>query len=101
MLPSTYLTNTVSISIFLIIFLNSDIDLLDLTILGNLFQIKDTRKCTESLPSIVDTAGGMGSTEPRHRLYGISLYLNYDHIIWEIKVPVLLNISVNKNRKIR
>ena len=30
--------------IFLITFLNSDIDLLDLTKLGNLFQIKDPRK---------------------------------------------------------
>ena len=37
-------------SIFLITFLNSDIDLLDLTKLGNLFQIKDPRKCTESVP---------------------------------------------------
>ena len=33
--------------IFLITFLNSDIDLLDLTILGNPFLIKDPRKCTE------------------------------------------------------
>ena len=32
---------------FLITFLNSDVDLLDLTKLGNLFQIKDPRKCTE------------------------------------------------------
>ena len=31
--------------ILLIIFLNSDIDLLDLTKLGNLFQIKDPRNC--------------------------------------------------------
>ena len=37
-------------SIFLIIFLNSDIDLLDLTKLVNLFQIKDPRKCTELVP---------------------------------------------------
>ena len=36
--------------IFLITFLNSDIDLLDLTKLGNLFQIKDPRKCTELVP---------------------------------------------------
>ena len=36
--------------IFLIAFLNSDIDLLDLTKLGNLFQIKDPRKCTELVP---------------------------------------------------
>ena len=35
---------------FLITFLNSDIDLLDLTILGNPFQIKDPRKCTELVP---------------------------------------------------
>ena len=33
--------------IFLIIFLNSDINLLDLTKSGNLFQIKDQRKCKE------------------------------------------------------
>ena len=32
---------------FLITFLSSDIDLLDLTKLGNLLEIKDTRKCTE------------------------------------------------------
>ena len=36
--------------IFLIKFLNSDIDLLDLTKLSNLFQIKDPRKCTELEP---------------------------------------------------
>ena len=36
--------------IFLIIFLNSDIDLLDITKLGKLFQIKDPRKCTELVP---------------------------------------------------
>ena len=36
--------------IFLIIPLNSDIDLLDLTKLGNLFQIKDPIKCTEFVP---------------------------------------------------
>ena len=36
--------------IFLITFLNSDIDLLDLTRLGNLFQIKDPRKCTALVP---------------------------------------------------
>ena len=35
---------------FFITFLNSDIDLLDLTKLGNLFQIKDPRKCTELVP---------------------------------------------------
>ena len=33
--------------IFSIVFLNSDTDLVDLTKLGNLFQIKDPRKCTE------------------------------------------------------
>ena len=32
--------------IFMIKFLNSDTDLLDLTKLGNLFKIKDPRKCT-------------------------------------------------------
>ena len=36
--------------VFLITFLNSDIDLLDLTIFGNLFQIKHPRKCTELVP---------------------------------------------------
>ena len=36
--------------IFLITFLNSESDLLDLTKLGNLFQIKDPRKCTEFVP---------------------------------------------------
>ena len=36
--------------IFLITFLNSDIDLLHLTILGNPFQIKDPRKSTELVP---------------------------------------------------
>ena len=35
---------------FLIAFLNSDIDLVDLTKLGNLFQIKDPRKCAELVP---------------------------------------------------
>ena len=36
--------------IFLIKFLNSDIDLLDLTKLGNLFQVKDPKKYTELVP---------------------------------------------------
>ena len=36
--------------VFLITFLNSDIDLLDLTKFGNLFQIKHPRKCTELVP---------------------------------------------------
>ena len=35
---------------FWFFFLNSDTDLLDLTILGNPFQIKDPRKCTELVP---------------------------------------------------
>ena len=42
-LPSRYHTPTVSISDFLDNILN--IDLLDLTKLSNLFQIKDPRKC--------------------------------------------------------
>ena len=40
--------------IFLIIFLNSDIEVLDLTKLGNLFQIKDPRKFTDLVPKIVE-----------------------------------------------
>ena len=85
--------------IFLITFLNSDTDLLDLTKLGNLFQIKDPRKCAELVPWIAVLAGGMKSTGPRLKLYGTFLYLKYDHMNWGFKVPVLLYISVNKNRK--
>ena len=69
MLPSTYHTPTINISSFLDKIFNSDIDLLDLTKLGNLFQI--------------------------------FLYLQYDHINWGFKVPLLLYIFVNKNRKCR
>ena len=36
--------------IFLITFLNSDIDRLDLTKLDNLFQVKGPRKCAELVP---------------------------------------------------
>ena len=43
-LPSTYHAPAVNISDFL------DIDLLDLTKLGNPFQINDPRKCTELVP---------------------------------------------------
>ena len=49
-LPSTYYTPTVNISNFLDNILNSGIDLLDLTKLGNLFEIKDPRKCIELVP---------------------------------------------------
>ena len=101
MLPCTYHAPTVKISDFFITFLNSDIDLLDLTKLGNLFQIMDPRKCTELVPSIVDLAGGMKTTGPRLKLYGTYLYLKYDHINSGFKVPVLLYISVNKNCKCR
>ena len=85
--------------IFLITLLNSDIGLLHLTKLGNLFQINDPRKCTELVPWILDLAGGMKSTGPRLKLYGTSLYLKYNHINWEFQVPVLLYISINKNPK--
>ena len=78
--------------IFLVTFLNSDTDLLDLTKLVNFLQIKDPRKCTELVPFIADLAGRMKSTGPRFKLYGASLYL---------KVPVLLYIFVNKNRNCR
>ena len=50
MLPSIYHTLKSIFPIFLIIFLNSDIDLLNLTKLGNLFQIKFPRKSTELVP---------------------------------------------------
>ena len=50
MLPSTYHAPVVNISDFLITFLNSDIDVIDWTKLGNLFQIRDPRKCTELVP---------------------------------------------------
>ena len=72
-------------------FLNSDIDLLDLIKLGNLFKIKDPRKCTELVLKIEDLAGGVKSTGSRLKLYGISLYLTYNHINGEI--------SVDKSRK--
>ena len=85
--------------IFLITFLNSDIDLLVLTKLGNPFQIKDLRKCTELVPWIVDISGGIKSTGPRLKLYETFLYLKYDHMNWGFKAPVLLYISINKNRK--
>ena len=51
-----------------------DAELLDVTNLGNLFKIKDPRKCTELVLQIVDLAGGMKSTGPRLRLYETSLY---------------------------
>ena len=41
----------------------------------------------------------MKSTGPRLKLYGASLYLKYDHINWGFKVPVLLYIFFNENRK--
>ena len=49
-LPSIYHTLKSIFPIFLIIFLNSDIDMLNLTKLGNLFQIKFPRKLTELVP---------------------------------------------------
>ena len=47
-------------------FLNSDIDQLYLTKLGDLFQIKDPQKCA-------DLVAGIKSPGPRLSLYGTSL----------------------------
>ena len=60
--------------IFLITFFNSDTDLLDLTKLGNLFQIKDPRKFTELVPQIVDHVSGMKSAGPCLRLCEASVF---------------------------
>ena len=65
MLPSTYHTPTVN---------TLDTDLLDLTKLGNLFQIKDPRKFTELVPQIVDHVSGMKSAGPCLRLCETSVF---------------------------
>ena len=78
-------------SICLIKFLNSDIDLLDLNKLGNLFQIKDPRKCIQLV--FASICGWNEKYWTPSQVNGTSLYLKYDHINWAFKVPVLLYVS--------
>ena len=52
---------SISLKLFMLL-LNSQTDLLDCMQLGTLFQIRDPRKCTESVPYYVDLAGDIEST---------------------------------------
>ena len=89
MLPSTCHAPAVNIS---------DSDLLYLTKLGNPFQIKDPKKCTELVPQTVDLAGGMKSTGPHLKLWNLSVFEVY-HMNWGFKVQELLYVFVNSQLK--
>ena len=83
------------IPIFLITFLNSAIDLLDLTKLGNLFMDQGPRKSTELVPEIVDLEGGMKNTASCLKLYGtFFLYINIFTHSYNIKKYCHLTLSI-------
>ena len=64
-LAPTYQIFAIRISTFLILFLNSEIDVLNF---GSLFQTKDSQKYIEFVPKIFDLIGKMKSTWPYVRL---------------------------------